>query len=149
MKLGCALSTPSWIQLPGRFLLGGESSIITLSLEGKLDCFFLSEFPVCSALINSLRPPSDGFSFLSHVLVTLKFKHLAVANMRFSVIALALGLVSLTSAKRSPQHVGKKLPEIKRNFSPRAPPRAVSQPEKRHEPSFLTDATKSEFAHGI
>ncbi|KEF62364.1 carboxypeptidase D [Exophiala aquamarina CBS 119918] len=67
--------------------------------------------------------------------------------MKFSVVALALGLIPLISAKRSGQHVGKKLPEIKRSFSPRAAAPAVPQPKKRQAPSFLTDATKSGLSH--
>lgn len=65
--------------------------------------------------------------------------------MKFSVLALAFGLVSLTSAKRSLQHVGKKDPQVKRNVAPRAAPAvSLSEPEKRASHSFLNDKTKSE-----
>ncbi|KAK5057658.1 hypothetical protein LTR84_011659 [Exophiala bonariae] len=68
--------------------------------------------------------------------------------MKFSVLALTLGLVSLTSAKRSLQHVGKRDPEVRRNVAvPRAAP-AVAQPEKRAEHSFLTDKTKKFAVNG-
>ncbi|KIX00857.1 uncharacterized protein Z518_09922 [Rhinocladiella mackenziei CBS 650.93] len=67
--------------------------------------------------------------------------------MKFSIVAVAFGLISLASAKRSPQHVGKKLPEIKRNVAPRADTGPV-QPEKRASPSFLTDLTKKYVVNG-
>jgi hypothetical protein len=100
-------------------------------------------FPVCTLFISWLSP--RPLSFFCRNLIIFDFKHLVTVNMKFSVIALAFGLVSLTSARRSLQHVGKKLPELKRNAVPRVAP-AVSQPEKRQAPSFLTDATKSESA---
>lgn len=62
-------------------------------------------------------------------------------------MALALGLVSLASARRSPQHVGKKLPEIKRNIVPREQA-APEEPEKNAAPMFLTNKTKKFAVNG-
>jgi len=62
--------------------------------------------------------------------------------MKLSIITLALGVASLVTARRSPQHVGKKLPEVKARAMPQLQPRA--QPEvKKHGSPFLTPATKS------
>ncbi|KAI1609051.1 carboxypeptidase D [Exophiala viscosa] len=62
--------------------------------------------------------------------------------MRLSLVALALGLSSLVSAKqRSAQHVGKKHLDEKRNtFAPRSAP-AHAQHEKRAGSQYLTNAT--------
>ncbi|OAP65364.1 hypothetical protein AYL99_01336 [Fonsecaea erecta] len=68
--------------------------------------------------------------------------------MKFSVIALALGLVSLASARRSPQHVGKKLPQLKRSPAPHPHP-VVPELEKRAAPhKFLNNATKKFAVNG-
>ncbi|OAL18111.1 hypothetical protein AYO20_11778 [Fonsecaea nubica] len=68
--------------------------------------------------------------------------------MKFSIIALALGLVSLTSARRSAQHVGKKLPQLKRAPAPHAHP-VVPELEKRAAPhKFLNNATKKYAVNG-
>jgi hypothetical protein len=65
-----------------------------------------------------------------------------VFKMKFSIVALAAGLATLAAAKRSPQHVNKKLPEVKREFQPRGHV-AAPKVEKRQSYSFLTDATES------
>ena len=65
--------------------------------------------------------------------------------MKLSVAAVALGLLSLVSAGRSPQHVGKKFPQHKRSAIPHAQP-AQPQLETRAAPhQFLNSATKSTF----
>jgi carboxypeptidase D len=68
--------------------------------------------------------------------------------MRFSIVTLALGLISLAAARRSGQHVGKKFPELKRNVAPRGASPPVAQLEKRAEHSFLTNATKKYAVNG-
>ncbi|EXJ95780.1 carboxypeptidase D [Capronia coronata CBS 617.96] len=67
--------------------------------------------------------------------------------MKVSIVALASGLISLAAAGRSPQHVGKKLPEVKRDIAARAPP-VFTQPEKRATSSFLTNATSKYVVNG-
>ncbi|KAL2404038.1 serine carboxypeptidase [Exophiala dermatitidis] len=70
--------------------------------------------------------------------------------MRISIAAVgvALGLISLGSARRSPQHVGKKLPEIKRNVPSRAAAVEAEQPRKRAVDTFLTNSTQKYAVNG-
>lgn len=65
--------------------------------------------------------------------------------MRFSLVTLALGLVSLTSAHRSLQHVGKhlKFPELKRSAAPQPQPVTPRLEERATAQQYLNNKTKS------
>ena len=71
---------------------------------------------------------------------------LSPATMRFSIAALALGLISLSSAKRSPQHVGKKLPQKPRPVA-RQPFTPTISPNlgKRAKSKYATAKTESKY----
>ncbi|EXJ60001.1 carboxypeptidase D [Cladophialophora yegresii CBS 114405] len=68
--------------------------------------------------------------------------------MRFSIAALALGLISLASAKRSPQHVGKTLPEIRRSVAPQSRSAATKIEERAAPHLFLNNNTKKYAVNG-
>ncbi|KIW11427.1 hypothetical protein PV08_10727 [Exophiala spinifera] len=71
--------------------------------------------------------------------------------MKLSLVTLALGLASFVTARRTGSHIGKQLPQPKRNLAPRsaAPAPAHPQLEKRApEHQFLTNATKKFAVNG-